>query len=69
MWDATTAWLDERCVGLYLGSEPANPGATKAGHINLTTLPLGQPPFFPFLFVLGNTIALLFHFLPFLFQY
>ena len=26
MWDATTAWLDEWCVGPRPGSEPANPG-------------------------------------------
>ena len=25
-WDAATAWLDKRCVGARLGSEPANPG-------------------------------------------
>ena len=23
VWDATTAWLDEQCVGLCLRSEPA----------------------------------------------
>ena len=40
-WDAATAWLDERCVGLCPGSEPVNPGSE---HANLTTTPLGQPP-------------------------
>ena len=25
MWDATTAWFDERCGGLHQGSEPPNP--------------------------------------------
>ena len=29
MWDATTAWLDEWCVGLHPGSEPANPRPLK----------------------------------------
>uniref|UniRef100_A0A8C4MNW3 Monoamine oxidase B n=1 Tax=Equus asinus asinus TaxID=83772 RepID=A0A8C4MNW3_EQUAS len=29
MWDATTAWLDKQCVGLCLGSEPANPRLPK----------------------------------------
>ena len=24
-----TAWLDERCIGLCTGSEPANPGVLK----------------------------------------
>ena len=39
MWDATTAWLDEQCVGVCLGTE-----STEAEHVNLTTMPLGQPP-------------------------
>ena len=29
VWDAATAWLAERCVGLQVGSEPANPSPTK----------------------------------------
>ena len=29
MWDVTTAWLDERCVGLHPGSKPVNPGSPK----------------------------------------
>ena len=29
MWDTATAWLDEWCVGLHLGSEPANPELLK----------------------------------------
>ena len=29
MWDATTAWLDEWCVGVHPGSEPMNPGLPK----------------------------------------
>uniref|UniRef100_A0A8C4MNM5 Solute carrier family 25 member 30 n=2 Tax=Equus TaxID=9789 RepID=A0A8C4MNM5_EQUAS len=29
MWDATTAWFDEWCLGLCLGSEPANPRLPK----------------------------------------
>ena len=43
MWDTATAWLDEWCVGLCLGSEPAKPCLPKAEHANLTTTPLGQP--------------------------
>ena len=26
MWDTATAWLDEQCVGLHLGSNPQTPG-------------------------------------------
>ena len=37
MWDATTAWLDERCVGLCLGSKPTNPWLPKQ---SLQTEPL-----------------------------
>ena len=29
MWDAATAWLDEQCVGLHLGSKATNPGLPK----------------------------------------
>ena len=29
MWDATTAWLDERCVSLRPGSEPVKPRLPK----------------------------------------
>ena len=29
MWDATTAWLDEWCVGPRPGSDLANPGPPK----------------------------------------
>ena len=25
-WDATTAWLDEQCIGLRPGPKPTNPG-------------------------------------------
>ena len=42
MWDATTAWLDERCVGPRLGSEPVNPRPLKEC-ADLTTVPLGWP--------------------------
>ena len=42
MWDATTAWLDERCVRLCHGPKPQT-WATKAEHANLTTIPPGQP--------------------------
>ena len=31
MWDATTAWLNEWCVGPHLGSGLANPGPPKWG--------------------------------------
>ena len=42
MWDASTAWLDEGCVGPHLGSEPREPQATKVEDTNLTTtLPAG----------------------------
>ena len=34
MWDATSVWLDEQCVGLRPGSEPANPGLPK---LSMTT--------------------------------
>ena len=29
MWDVTTAWLDEQCVGPHPGFEPTNPGPPK----------------------------------------
>ena len=29
IWDAATAWFDEQCVGLCLGSEPVNPRLLK----------------------------------------
>ena len=29
MWDAATTWLDEWCIGLHLGFEPANPRPLK----------------------------------------
>ena len=29
IWDSTTAWFDERCVGLHLGSDPVNPRLLK----------------------------------------
>ena len=29
IWDAATVWLDEQCVGLHQGSEPANPRLPK----------------------------------------
>ena len=38
MCDATTAWLEEQCIGLYPGPNPMNPGC-----VNLTTTPPGQP--------------------------
>ena len=43
MWDTATAWLDEQCIGLWLGSKPTSL-RTEAEHANLTTTPLGQPP-------------------------
>ena len=30
MWDAATAWLDKRCVGPRLGSEPVNSEQSRA---------------------------------------
>ena len=36
-----TAWLDRRCVGPHLGSEPVNP--TEAERVNLTAVPPGGP--------------------------
>ena len=33
-----TAWLDKQCVGPCLGSELANPGASKVEHVNLTAV-------------------------------
>ena len=32
MWDATTAWLDEQCVGLCLGYKATNPRLHKLNH-------------------------------------
>ena len=43
MWDATTARLDEQCVGLCLGYEPVNPGLLKWSTSKLTTTPLCWP--------------------------
>ena len=43
MWDASTAWLNEWCVGLHPGSKPVEPPAAELEHTNLTTVPLGQP--------------------------
>ena len=44
MWDTTSAWPDEQCVGLHLGSKAANPRPLKQS-VNLTTIPPGQPLF------------------------
>ena len=44
MWDATTAWLDEQCIGLRPGSEPANLTA-EAGCVKLTTQPQAGPSY------------------------
>ena len=40
MWDATTAWPDEQCVGLHPGSDQAS----EAERVNLITQPWGQAP-------------------------
>ena len=32
MWDAATAWLDERCIGPFPGSKPTNPGRWSRMH-------------------------------------
>ena len=45
MWDTTTAWLDKRCVGLCLGTEPQ---VAEEEHTNLTTTPPGWPLQFGF---------------------
>ena len=31
-WDAATAWVDEQCVGLHLGSEPVILGCLSGAH-------------------------------------
>ena len=41
MWDAATAWLDERCVGPHLRSEP---WVAKVEHKTLTSMPPPCPP-------------------------
>ena len=43
MWDTTTVWPNEQCIGLCPGSEPMNPRATEVKQANLTTTPLGWP--------------------------
>ena len=44
VWDAATAWLDERCVGLHPESEPANPRllerSTQLNHSAMGPAPL-----------------------------
>ena len=44
MWDATTAWLDDQCVGLCRGSETVNLWAAEAERVNLTTDATGPAP-------------------------
>ena len=39
MWDAATAWLDEQCHVCTWDPNPQTPGR----HVNLTTMPPGQP--------------------------
>ena len=40
MWGTTTAWLDEQCVGLCLGSETVNPGLLKLIKAQIFNYPL-----------------------------
>ena len=47
MWDATTAWRDEWCARLHMGSKPMSSGC-QMECVNPTTMPLGQPHFFSF---------------------
>ena len=54
-WDAVTARLDERCVGLCPGSKP---GAAKVECMNLTTMPVSQPLAQHFLSFRENTKTL-----------
>ena len=41
IWDASSAWPDERCPGV----EPVKPWAAEAECANLTTQPRGRPLF------------------------
>ena len=45
MWDAATAWPDEQCVGLHLGSEPENPGSLKQSTWTKPLCHWAGPPF------------------------
>src|SRR3712207_3496904 len=44
MWDAASAWLDERCHVRAQDSNQRNTGPPAAECANLTTRPRGQPP-------------------------
>ena len=44
MWDATTAWLEEQCVGSAPGIQNHKLQAAETEHMNLTTVPPRDPP-------------------------
>ena len=48
MWDNSTAWLDEQCVGLFPGSESMDPGHWSRAH-DLNHYTTGLAPLFIFL--------------------
>uniref|UniRef100_A0A9L0TGC3 Telomere repeat binding bouquet formation protein 2 n=1 Tax=Equus caballus TaxID=9796 RepID=A0A9L0TGC3_HORSE len=49
MWDAASAWFDERCHVHAQDSNQGNTGPPTAECANLTTRPRGQPPVFSIL--------------------
>ena len=46
MWDASTVWLDEQCIGPMSRIQTCEPQAAEVEHMNLTTVLPGQPNHF-----------------------